>query len=96
MVIWRWSQRNRYEAESYVPKVRKYTVSLYATSSLGCKDTVVKVNYISVYDSISPLSWLNDTFHCDTNAHITFVNHTVYPSSDDLGLGANGVECRRG
>lgn len=68
-------------------KSGKYTVSLYATSSLGCKDTVVKVNYISVYDSISPVIIIRDTLHCDTNAIITFKNKTIYASTDDRGFG---------
>ena len=65
----------------------KYTVTLMATNSLGCKDTLVKTNYISVYDSIPPVIVIRDTLHCDTNAIITFKNRTVYASSDNRGLG---------
>ena len=64
----------------------KYTVSLYATSILGCKDTVIKTNYVTIYDSVTPTISIYDTLHCDTNARINFINQTVYPSSDDFGL----------
>ncbi|NLJ83004.1 MAG: PKD domain-containing protein, partial [Bacteroidales bacterium] len=65
----------------------KYTVSLYALSNLGCRDTVVKPNYITVYDSVVPTISIFENPHCDSNAVITFVNLTQYPSSDDFGLG---------
>lgn len=66
----------------------KYTVTLYATSDMGCKDTVVKTNYITIYDSVPALVTIFENPHCDSDAVITFINLTQYPSSDDFGLGS--------
>ena len=64
----------------------KFTVTLYATSSLGCYDTVVKKNYIKVYDSISASIQIIETPHCDTDAVFIFKNVTNYPSNDNFGF----------
>lgn len=64
----------------------KFTVTLYAVSSLGCKDTVVKTNYIKVYDSVPPLIQIIENPHCDSDAVIIFKNVTNYSSTDNFGF----------
>jgi gliding motility-associated-like protein len=62
-----------------------YNVTLVATSSAGCKDTVVKPMYIQSL----PQAVANDTFACVSNPVIT-LNGNVYGATGGLWVG-NGT-----
>ncbi len=84
--------QNYTNASSSTPKY--YTTSLILTSDNGCKDTIVKTNYIEVYPTpIADFSW--GPGNADLyDPNITFVNHAIGASTytPTLTYGIYGVE----